>query len=118
MIECDDCGETYAAYEEPPNLLPLKNGFARLCPQCLLFAAEIEIERLQAEVERLQEERRSLPHFADDVIAYPGMESWRPDEDTPGIVNSGGWTCGNEEWGAETCECFSTREAAEAAEGD
>ena len=70
------------------------------------------------EIDRLLAERESLPHFADDVIAYPGMPGWFPGEDKPGIVGTTGLACGNEEWGAETCECFSTQEAAEAAGGE
>ncbi len=76
-----------------------------------------ELIEMEVEVERLREERLSLPRFADDVIAYPSTPGWFPSEKESGIVGETGWNCGNDEWGADIEDCYSTFEAAEAAKG-
>jgi len=72
-------------------------------------------DKLLAEIERLRAIINGVAHFANNEIAMPGMEGWFPGEDTPGIVGETGLSCGDGEWGAETCDCYPTREAAEAA---
>ncbi len=58
-----------------------------------------------------------FPMFADDVVAHPGARGWFPGIDESGTVGETGLNCGNGEWGAGIEECYSTRAAAEAAEG-
>jgi len=77
-----------------------------------------ECGMLLARIRELEAERAELPTFADDRIAYPGMKGWYPGESEPGIVGETGLTCGNEEWGADVQECYSTFKAAEAAKAN
>ena len=58
-----------------------------------------------------------LPRFADDVLAEPGASGWFPGINEPGIVGETGFTCGNDDWGAGTDECYSTPKAAAKAKG-
>lgn len=71
---------------------------------------DTEIARLKAIVEKYEEKFAKL---ADGTVVFGNEEVWYPGEDTPGLVF--GWNSGNDEWGAETCECYPTREAAEQA---
>ena len=77
--------------------------------------AQLAADRVAAELRRLRAERERLPRFADGVIAYPGNAAWFPGEREPGTVGSTGRVCGNLDWGADTEECYSMREAAEKA---
>ncbi len=79
------------------------------------FAARL-IEQQQAEIERLQAIVDDLPHFADGTVAHAGDDAWYPGERDSGTVVDEGWMVSSDDWGAETCECYPTKEdAAEAA---
>ena len=68
--------------------------------------AATEIERLRAEIER-------LPKTKDGVSVVPGMEVWHRDWEGRVQPETGGWAS---PWPAVLACCYSTREAAEAAE--
>jgi len=71
------------------------------------------VPKLEEELAALKAIVEKLPKTADGVVVMEEIEVWHPGEDTPGLTF--GWNAGNDEWGAETCECYSTREAAQQA---
>ena len=73
------------------------------------------VAELAKEVRRLRAIVDPLPKFADGTVSYPGDAGWFPGENEPGVVGETGCMCGNDDWGAETAQCYPTRKAAEAA---
>ena len=76
---------------------------------------------LLEEVDRLRAIVGELPHTADGVAMFGGEDVWFPGEEKPGRVGGEAalpnlFMCGNRDWGAAVGECYSTKEAAYAAE--
>jgi hypothetical protein len=99
---------------------------------CDLGAQAVEIDNLQKDLGEAQHARNvavrklqhvvSFPHTADGHLVMVGYEVWHPDDSEPMTVGGHGvqinqYAAGNEMSGAEVCECYSTREAANAAKG-